>query len=79
MILTISTYVGVFLLGFQQQNVQHGYYIWAGITSACIALTQYLIITNVVNSGAWAILEMAIGGSAGITTSMYVHRRWVKK
>jgi len=79
MILFLTTYVGVFLLGFQQQNVQHGHYKMAAITSSAIALTQYLMITNVVSSGWVGVAYMAIGGSMGITSSMYIHKRWRSK
>lgn len=79
MILFFTTFVGVFLLGFQQQNVQHGHYKMAAATSACIALTQYLMITGVVASGWIGVLYMAIGGSMGITSSMYIHKRWRNK
>jgi len=75
MILFFTTLVGVFLLGFQQQNVQHGHYKMAAVTSASIALTQYLMITSVVASGWIGVVYMAIGGSIGITSSMYIHKR----
>jgi len=77
-ILFFTTFIGVFLLGFQQQNVQHGHYKMAAVTSSAIALTQYLMIINVVSSGWIGVLYMAIGGSMGITFSMYVHRKWRK-
>jgi len=79
MMLFLSTLVGVFLLGFQNQNVVGGHYWLAAIGSACIALTQFLIYNGAVGGDAWSVLEMALGGSIGITSSMYVHRRWVKK
>lgn len=71
--------MGVFLLGFQQQNVIHGNYKMAAVTSASIALTQFLIYNGAVGGGVMEVVEMAVGGSIGITSSMYVHRRWMRK
>lgn len=79
MILFFTTFVGVFLLGFQQQNVSGGHYRMAAITSSAIALTQYLMIINVVDSGWVGVLYMALGGSMGITLSMYIHKKWRDK
>lgn len=75
MILFLTTFVGVFLLGFQQQNVQHGQYKLAAVTSSAIALTQYLMVTNVMISGWIGVVYMSVGGSMGITLSMYIHKR----
>ena len=79
MFLFLSSFLGVFLLGLQQQNVIHGHYKLAGFTSMLIAVTQYGIITGVVANGPIAIVIIGIGGALGITTSMYAHRKWIKK
>jgi glycopeptide antibiotics resistance protein len=79
MVLFISAYIGIFLLGFQQQNVIHGHYKLAAVTSFSIAVTQYLIINGVV-AGDWtAVIQLGLGGSLGIMSSMYAHRRFVKR
>jgi len=72
----ISTFFTVGLLGFQQQNVQHGWYWWAAITSMAIAGAQYVMITSVAHGGSWIL--MGIGGAAGVTASMAIHRRMRK-
>lgn len=69
----ISTFFTVGLLGFQQQNVTHNHYWLAAITSMAIAAAQYVMITSVANGGSWIL--MGIGGAAGVTSSMVIHRK----
>jgi hypothetical protein len=73
----ISTFFTVGLLGFQQQNVHHEKYWLAAITSVAIAGAQYVMISSVANGGNW--LLMGLGGAAGVTSSMVIHRRYVRK
>lgn len=79
MLLFISTFFAVFLLGFQQQNVIHGHYRWAAVTSFAIAGFQFLMIKAAVAGSGWDFIQMGAGGALAITASMYAHRRWVRK
>jgi len=78
MTLFFTTFIGVFLLGWQQQNVTHLNYKLAALTSMCIALTQFLMFKAVMVSDYIGVLYMGVGGSMGITLSMYLHSRWRK-
>ena len=73
----ISTFFTVGLLGFQQQNVVHGHYWTAAYTSMAIAAAQYVMITSVAAGGNWVL--MGIGGAAGVTSSMFIHRKYMPK
>ena len=75
MILFFITFVSVFLLGFQQQNVQHGYHIRAAVTSFCIAFSQFTIYRASVNSNPEGWVYMGLGGAIGIVLSMYTHKK----
>lgn len=75
----IYTFLTVGLLGFQQLNVTHHKYKMAAITSFCIAAAQYSMIVSIQHGGSW--LLMGVGGAAGVTSSMFLHKRmreWIK-
>ncbi len=75
----ISTFFTVGLLGFQQLNVTHHKYKLAAATSFCIAFAQYSMIVSIQHGGSW--LLMGLGGAAGVTSSMFLHKRmreWIK-
>ncbi|MGD2118088.1 MAG: hypothetical protein PVG66_07005 [Chromatiales bacterium] len=78
MILFISSYLTVFLLVFQQQNVTHRRYLWATTTSIAITVSQFVLIKSVTASNSWEILFMACGGVLGVLSSMYLHPRLMK-
>lgn len=73
----ISTFFTVGLLGFQQQNVHGGHYLLAAITSMAIAGAQYVMIVSVADGGSWIL--MGIGGAAGVTSSMFIHKKYVRR
>lgn len=73
----LSTFLTVFLLAFQQQNVQHGLYLAAAGTSVAIAAAQYVMISSVIQGGSWIL--MGLGGAAGVTLSMLIHRKYMGK
>ena len=75
MTLFISSYLTVFLLVFQQQNVAHRRYLWATTTSVAITVSQFVLIKSVSASNSWEILYMAGGGVLGVLSSMYIHPR----
>lgn len=77
--LTLFTVLLVFMRGLQQQNVIHRFYWWAGFTSYAIAIGEVAIVFNVAQIGWPAIPWIGTGGAIGVTLSMYVHNRWIKK
>lgn len=73
----IATFALVFLRGIQQQNVIHGHYVLAAITPFAIACAEVATVLWVVNTGWPAIPWVGTGGAIGVTSAMYVHRRWL--
>lgn len=78
-LLAIISFIQVFALGFQSRNVNSGNYGWAAGTSFFIGLSQAAVWRSVTakHSGALEALVYGCAGSIGITTSMYVHHRWI--
>jgi hypothetical protein len=79
MTLLLATFATVFLLGFQQQNVVHGHYALASVTSFLIATAQFAMIRSVSTGEPWEFVLMGGGGAAGVTLSMVAHRKLVKR
>lgn len=79
MLLFVSTFGMVFLMAFQQQNVIHGHFKAAFMTSFLIALAQFVLYKGVIAADYWGILEMGLGGGLGVTLSMMLHRKWRKR
>lgn len=72
-----STFVLVFLLGFQSLNVNGGHYLAAFLSSFGISLSQ-LILYKLVPDASWTqVVAYMSGGPIGIVASMYAHRRWM--
>ncbi len=79
LILFFAGYVSVFMYGFQSRNVNEGHYGLAAITSFLISGSQLLVWKEIFNdTSVFNAIIWAISGSLGITSSMYVHRRWIK-
>lgn len=70
-----STFVAVFALGFQSQNVNQGHYAAAALTSLAIGVSSIALYKVMPDSGAIEVLGYLVGGVTGITASMWVHRR----
>lgn len=79
MTLLIATFLTVFLLAFQQQNVVHGHYAMAAVTSFLIAVAQFAMIRGVSTGEPWEFMLMGVGGACGVTLSMVAHRRFIKR
>jgi hypothetical protein len=76
----VAGFLSVFALGFQSRNVNHGNYGWAAGTSFLIGLSQANLWGALLKDLSWLPqLVYAFAGCLGITSSMYVHRRWIVK
>ncbi len=78
-LLLVATTIMVFLRATQQQNVIHGYYKWAAITSYALAIMEVSVIYTVASVGYSSILWVGTGGAIGVTLSMYIHRKYITK
>lgn len=74
-----ATFLLVSLRAWQQQNVVHGHYVNATITSYAMALANVAVVLGVVHTGWPAIPWMGTGGALGVITAMYAHRRWTSR
>lgn len=78
--LLFATFALVFLRAMQQQNVIHGHYVWAAMTPYFIAVAEVATVLWVVSVGWASIPWVGTGGALGVTSAMYVHRKyWGKK
>ena len=73
MTLFISSYLTVFLLVFQQQNVANRKFVWATTTSIAITISQFVLVRAITGSDLPDVLYMAGGGVCGVLSSMYLH------
>lgn len=70
-------YVG--LRSFQQLNVMHAKYWWVPPTSMAMAVSDYWVINQTVNSGMAIALPIGLGGATGACLSIYLHNQWNKR
>ncbi len=81
LILALASFAQVFLLGFQSRNVNHGNYGWAAATSFFIGISQVAVWHRLLrpDAGIAPAVIYGLSGSAAIVTSMWVHRRFIRK
>lgn len=76
----LSAFGGTLLLVFgraiQQQNVIHGHYLAAAVTSYVIAAGEIAVVGAVVITGWEAWPWIGTGGAVGAMSAMWTHRRW---
>lgn len=80
LVIFAAGFCSVFLLGFQSRNVNHGSFGWAACTSFCIAMMQTTLWGHLFSNLTWLnSVVYGLSGCLGITTSMFVHQRWIQK
>jgi hypothetical protein len=73
-------FISVFALGFQSRNVNHGNYGWAAATSVFVGLSQALLWKHIIKDDSlFSAVTYAVAGALAITSSMYVHERFIKR
>ena len=77
--LFLAAFTTVFSLGFQQQNVVHGHYRAAFLTSFIIGGSQIVLWRFVPDASLSQIAATLAGGPLGIVASMAVHRRYMRR
>ena len=73
--LSLSVACLVFLRAIQQLNVVHHLYLYAALTSYCIAVAEVSVIIGIVGAGWPAVPWVGTGGAIGVVSAMYLHRR----
>lgn len=77
--LFMAGFASVFLLGFQSRCVNHGNYAQAACCSFTIALVQTTLWVGLIRDATWlGAAVYGVSGACAITSSMYVHHRWVR-
>lgn len=71
----IASFFVVFGKAWQQQNVTHGHYAWAAITSYGLAICEVAILLIVIDKGWPAVPWIGTGGALGVTSAMWLHKR----
>lgn len=74
-----STFILVFALGFQSQNVNNGHYKMAFLTSFAIATSNLVLYKTVPQANWLEISAYVMAGPLAIVASMWAHRRWMTK
>lgn len=64
----------VYLRAIQQQNVIHGHYWLAALTSFAIAVAEVGIVLSVIDKTWSAVPFIGAGGAIGVTAAMATHR-----
>lgn len=78
LLMFVSSYCAVFLLGIQSKNVMASRYLAAVVTSAGISLSQFLFVKYAA-SGDWTILAVTTaGGCSGIATAIAFYDKITK-
>lgn len=73
-------FASVFALGFQSRNVNNGDYKWAAATSFVVGLSQAGLWNKITapDAGTLSAIVYGLSGASAITTSMYVHKRFIE-
>ena len=78
-ILFISAFFMVGLLGLQSKNVQHSRYLAAALTSMAISLSNFIFVKAVAIGGYDTLLTVMVGGASGIMCAIYAHDHHLAK
>jgi len=77
--LIFATAFLVAMRAFQSQNVIHGHYKLAIVTSYAMAIGEITLILNVVTIGWDSAIWVGTGGAIGVCLAMLAHRKFVPK
>lgn len=72
-----STFVTVFALGLQSQNVVGGHYVAAFVTSFVIGGASLVLYRYLPDPTPTQVFAYLCGGATGIVSSMWIHRRTI--
>lgn len=78
-IVFVSAFFLVGLLGMQSKNVMHSKYAAAAITSMLISVSNFIFVKYAATGGLTVLFFTAIGGACGIIASIYVHDHHIMK
>lgn len=70
----IASFCLVYLRAIQQQNVIHGHYWIAALTSFAMAAAEVAVVLAVISYTWAAVPWIGLGGAIGVTAAMATHR-----
>lgn len=70
----IASFCLVYLRAIQQQNVIHGHYLIAALTSFAMAGAEVAVVLAVISYTWAAVPWIGLGGAVGVTAAMASHR-----
>lgn len=79
LLLFASTFAVVFFLGLQSLNVNGGHYLLAFCTSFAIGASQLALYRYMPEATLAQTIAYLLGGPLGIVSSMWMHRRFVRR
>lgn len=79
LLMFMANFAFIFLKSYQTQAVIGGQYLVAFGVSTLMSGTQVLTVTLIVSSGWVAFPPLALGGSLGVISAMYLYRKHNRK
>lgn len=73
----LTTFVTIFLRGFQHKNVIGNHYKLVFVTSYLIAVGDVLSVGWILKGGWGLMIPCGTGAALGMVLSMWVHKRFV--
>lgn len=77
-LLFVSSFFSIFLLGFQSQMVRDKHIKMAFVISIHLGLANLIFFKYVPGAGFWPCLFWVLGGGLGIVASIKAHDVWLK-
>ena len=74
----IASFCLVFGKAYQQLNVAHSQYVSAAITSFGLAACEVTVLMLVIERGWPSVPWIGAGGAMGVTSAIYLHKRFRK-
>lgn len=79
LLMFMASFFFIFLKSYQTQVVVGGHYKQAFVISSLLSVVQVLTIILISTEGWVTLPPMALGGSLGVVSAMYLYRRQHKR
>ena len=79
LLMFLANFAFIFLKSYQTQVVIGGHYLAAFCTSVLMSGTQVLTVTLIVSGGWTSVIPLALGGSLGVISAMFIYRKQHRK
>lgn len=79
LLMFVASFAFIFLKSYQTQVIIGGHFVQAFIVSTLMSVTQVLTVTLIVTGGWTTLPPLALGGSLGVISAMYIYRKQHRK